>query len=490
MPTLHTLTEPGRCIQSNKAEKFRGVGQIALSPPRIPVLTKRFRIGFEWVEKGLPVSYGIIRLSILSGIFILIAGCGGSGGSTGGNNGGNNSGGNNNSTTVTVAFTNGTPTAVATKVGTGAFTAATLSNGSLTLSLPSDTTNFGVAYVCPPVTVIASSTYQRTNQNIIEASTLDGTSFSWSCGAASSTGATGTLTGSVDTSAISGVNYVDILAQNGAGQSDNPLNPPGGSFSFAAPTGTDRVEAVAYKLDQTSYGLVYSLVAAKNFSGVQVPGALNGGNTVVLSSADAVTLEPITYNGVPSGFSTPITLVEYSINNGGFLISNGVTSAYPAVPAAARESGDYYYFSSYAQSSSGEVVVDTASTSGGPLSVTFPPAWTYAGPAAAKWLSFDIVYTGFSGTTGVCDDVSMNWMTSSTAYNVVSLTATGNYLNGSTTVAIPDLSGLPGFVAAPASGITASWGASILQETSSCLLPYPSNSTAKIVSSGGVYTAP
>jgi len=417
---------------------------------------------------------------------MLIAGCGGSG-SNGGSGG---SGGGNNSTTVTVAFTNGTPTAVATKIGTGAFTAAALSGDSLTLSLPSGTTNFAVAYVCPPVTVTASRTYQETNQNFVEASTLDGTSFSWSCGTASSTGATGTLTASVDASAISGAGYMDILAQNGARQSDNPLNPPGGSFSFAAPTGTDRVEVVVYDVDQTSYGLVYSLVAAKNFSDVPVPGALNGGNTVVLGSADAVTLEPITYNGVPSGFSTPITLVEYYVNNGAFLISNGITSAYPAVPAVATESGDYYYFSAYAYSGSEEVVVDTASTSGGPLSVTFPPAWTYAGPAAAKWLSFDITYTGFSGTTGVCDDVGMNWMTSSTAYNLVSLTATENYLNGSTTVAIPDLSGLPGFVAAPTSGTEVGWGTSILQETSSCLLPYPSNSTAKIVSTGGTYTAP
>jgi hypothetical protein len=155
------------------------------------------------------------------------------------------------------------------------------------------------------------------------------------------------------------------------------------------------------------------------------------------------------------------------------------------------ESGDYYYFTAYAYSGSEEVLVDTRSTSGGPISFTFPPAWTYAGPAAAKWLSFDIAYTGFSGTTGVCDDVSMNWKTSSTAYNVVSLIATGNYLNGSTTMAIPDLSGLPGFVAAPASGTGAGWEALLLQGASSpCLLPIPINSTTKTVYTSGTYTVP
>jgi len=417
----------------------------------------------------------------------LIAGCGGSGGSTSGGGGGG--GGNNNSTTVTITII-GSPTAVATLVGSGTFTAATLSNGSLTLSLPSGTTNFGVAFVCPPVTVTASTTYQETNQNIIEASTLDGTTFSWSCPASSSSGATGTLTGSVDTSAFSGASDVEILAQNGVSSSSGGPSGLSGSFSFAAPTGTDRVDVLAYELDQTSYGLVYSLIAAKNYSGVTVPGVLNGGNTVVLGSADAVTLEPITYNNVPSGFNAPITLVEYYFNSGGFLISNGVTSAYPAVPAAAMESGDSYYFSAYAYGPSGDVYVDTNSTSNGPISFTFPPAWTYAGPTAAKWLSFDNNYTGFSGTTGVCDDVNMNWVTSPTVDHSVSFTVTGNYLNGSTTVAIPDLSGLSGFVAAPASGTEVGWGASVSQGTTTCLPPHPLNSTMKMVSTGGVYTVP
>jgi hypothetical protein len=241
-------------------------------------------------------------------------------------------------------------------------------------------------------------------------------------------------------------------------------------------------------------GQSYSLVAAKDFSGVSVPGALNGGNTVVLGTADAVTLEPITYNSVPSGFSTPSTMVLYVIGNSGFEIANAATTGYPALPATAMESGDYYYFSTYAQGSPGEVIVDTISTSSGPISFTFPPAWTYAGPAAAKWPSFDIAYTGFSGTTGVCDEAGMGWGTSSIQYNVA-LTATGNYLNGSTTEAIPDLSGLPGFVAAPASGTVVSWGAELSQGSTTCLPQYPynqnpSNSTMKMVTSGGGYYVP
>lgn len=436
------------------------------------------------------MSFGIVRLSILSGIFMLIAGCGGSGGSTGGGggNGGGNGGGGNNSTTVTVAFTNGTPTAVATQVGSGPFTAATLTGETLTLSVPSGTTNFGVAYVCPPVTV---TSLQQINQYIVEANTLDGTSFSRPCSTTPSTGATGTLTGSVDASAISGANAVSILAQNGTWQSNGGLNGPSGSFSFAAPTGTDRVEVLAY--NSTLNG--NSLVAAKDFSGVTVPGALNGGNQVVLGSADHTTLEPITYNNsVPPGFSAPTTMVLYTMGNSGLVIANAATSEYTALPAAAMESGDYYYFSTFAQGSSGQVIVETISTSSGPISFTFPPAWTYAGPAAAKWPSFNIAYTGFSGTTGVCDEVGMVWIASSTVVYKVNLTATENYLNGSTTEAIPDLSGLPGFAGAPASGTLVSWGAYLSQGTTTgtatCLVPNPLNLTTKTVTSGGFYYAP
>jgi len=417
---------------------------------------------------------------------MLMAGCGGS---SGGGTGTGGTGGGNNSTTVTVTFTGATPSAVATKVGSGSFTAATLTGGNLTLSLPSGTTNFGVAYVCPPFAV---TSYQETVQSIVEASTLDGTSFSVSCGTASNTSATGTLTGTLDASAISGVSYVGIFANNGpnsGGMDRGPIygNSASGSFSFPAPTGVDRVWMLAFG----PVGGTTGLLAAKNFSSQTVPGALNGGNTVVLGAADQTTLEPITYNSVPAGYSAPEVDAGYNTAGGaGFLITSGSIAEYQALPAGAMESGDYYSFSAFSQSGSGEVVVDSTATSGGPLSVTFPSAWTYAGPAAAKWPSFDIEYTGFSGTTGVCDGLNVNWYASSTVWDVVTLTATGNYLNGSTTVAIPDLSGLPGFVAAPASGTGVGWGASVSQGTSTCIPPTPLNSTTKMVISGGRYTVP
>jgi hypothetical protein len=138
------------------------------------------------------VTRSFTRTSILGIALLLICGCGGS---TGGVPVGGGSG-NNNSTTVTFAITGGIPAAVATKVGSGPFTAAVPVSGKVTLSLPSGTTNFAVAFVCPTVTGTINQPYQQTYENVYEASTLDGTSFSEACPAPSSTGSNAFTTGS------------------------------------------------------------------------------------------------------------------------------------------------------------------------------------------------------------------------------------------------------------------------------------------------------
>jgi hypothetical protein len=336
---------------------------------------------------------------------------------------------------------------------------------------------------------------QQTTENVYEASTLDGTSFSESCPVTSTTGATGTLTGTVDASAISGASFLNIDALSGTAQSSDYLSSPGGNFSFAAPVGTDRVAVVAFNSVLTNSGETFSVLAAKNFSSQTVPGALNGGNTVVLGAADETTLEPLTYNNVPSGYGAPSTAAAYNMGgDGGFILTNAATSEYPALPAGAVQSGDYYYFSAVAYGGTsnllGEVIVTMTSASAGPVSLTFPPAWSYAGPTAATWPSFDLSYAGFSGQTGVYDGVSMNWSSSSTAENYILVTATGNYLDGSTTVAVPDLSGGTGFLSAPASGTDVIWEADISQGNFPSLQPLPLNGTVKAVSTLGTYVVP
>jgi hypothetical protein len=427
-----------------------------------------------------------LRLSMFGGALLWVVGCGGYSGVV------SDPGGD--STIVTFAVTGGTPTAVATKVGTGAFNAATLTAGKLTLSLPSGTTNFAVAFACPAVTLTTNSLYQEAIEEVFEASTLDGTSFTEPCPTAPSTGATGTLTGSVDASAISGASSLEILAGNATAQSSANLLGPSANFSFSAPTGTDRVMVLAYHPEIDGLNETISLAAAKSFSSQAVPGALNGGSTVVLGAADETTLEPLSYSGVPSGYGAPFTLVNYEMGgNGAVLIAASATSTYAALPAGATQSGDSYFFTATARSASNPLewaLVTANSTSAAPESFAFPAAWSYAGPTPAALPSFNLSYAGFSGKTDVHSDGSMVWFTPSTTETLIAVTATGNYLNGSTTLAIPDLSGLTGFIAPPASGTVVSWLAEISQGSSASVSSSASNKAVTTVLNAGHYTVP
>jgi hypothetical protein len=402
---------------------------------------------------------------------------------------------------VTFTVNGGTPTAVATKIGSGSFTAATLSSGKLTLSLPIGTTSFAVAYACPSVSS-ASSTLgppvSLLEERVFEASTLDGTSFTQSClDIALATAATGTLTGSVDASAISDAGELIIYAQNSQNSGGLPnfglVLGSSGNFSFAAPAGTDRVMVAAYSPLPSGNLEPISLVAARNFTGQAVPGALNGGSTVVLSAADQATTEPLTYQNIPSGYTAPTTLVDYQMGNVGISIAGAATSAYPVLPAGAVQSGDYYFFWASTSSTSNPAQttrVTTTLTSTGPESIAFPPAWPYAGPTPAAQPSFNLSYAGFSGTTGISDGVEMSWSPASNAENVVLVTATANYLSGANTVSVPDLSGLTGFLPPPASGTPVGWSAQISQGNIPSLQPPASNVTITIVSNAGAYTVP
>lgn len=437
------------------------------------------------------MSFARIRVSVLGGALLLIAGCGGS---SGGGTGSGGSGGGGNPTTVTFAITGGTPTAVATSTGSGSFTAATLTSGKVTLNLPSGTTSFAVAFVCPALSLTITAPSQQTYQYVFEASTLEGTSFSEPCPTTPATGTTGTLTGTVNATAVPKASFLNVLAYGGGGSGSYYSTALDTSFSLSAPVGTDRVEVVAYNSAVNGFVESFSLVAAKNFESQTVPGTLNGGSTVVLGAADETTPEPITYSNVPSGYGSPTTLATYAFANyGGIFLADAATSEYPALTADVMESGGYYTYtaSSYATNNSGgEVYATTTSASGGPMSFTFPPAWSYAGPVAAAWPSFDLSYPGFSGKTGNCDEVIMGWSTSSDAEYYVQATVTGNYLNGATTVAVPNLSGLTGFLAAPASGTDVVWAANISQGNYLCLRPLPSDGMLAGVSNAGVYTVP
>ena len=92
----------------------------------------------------------ITRFSFCVAVLVCLAGCGGS--SNSGTTGGcvtDCGGGGGNPTTVTYTFTGAMPTAVATKIGTGAYTQAAVASGAVSISVPSGTSNYSIAWVCP-----------------------------------------------------------------------------------------------------------------------------------------------------------------------------------------------------------------------------------------------------------------------------------------------------------------------------------------------------
>lgn len=437
------------------------------------------------------------KSSILIGlVFSLgwtVAGCGGG---SGGNGGGGGGGGD--STTVTVKV--GTAVTAAAQIGTGAFTPAAITSGIVTVSVPHGTSNFAVAAACPLQTVGLNGTqYTLIEENVLEASIADGTSLSLPC-ATAETITKGSLTGNVDASAIAGVNYVGVSAGNSTAGTDQMISGASSTFSAQMPAGTDRVALEGYvhaTSSQLGVNSIFTLAAVRNFDGVAVPGSVNGGSTVALGAADAVTMEPITYSNVPNGYSAPITVANYFWANsvGGILLSNMATSQYPMVPAAAAESGDSYLFLSRADSATGfppqSVLVDTWTTSGGPLTVTFPAAWTYAGPTPAALPVFTLAYSGFNGSSNVHYGVGVGWQPDKTTSVDRVVTATANYMGGSTSLAVPDLTAVTGFAAPPASGTLVEWSAEIGQSNFPVLRVGSSSSgTTSAVSSAGTYSTP
>jgi hypothetical protein len=434
---------------------------------------------------------------------LLIAGCGGS--SNGGNNsggGGNGGGGSTSPTTVTFTVSGPAPTAVATRIGSGSFTAASLSGGKVTLSIPSGTTTFAVAYLCPADLTPSGGNvlieYDR--ELIFEGSTADGTSFTGYCSqsaASQSGGTTGTLTGSIDASAIPNANSVNIFVQNGTQVQLGSQSTLVGSFSDTqAPAGNDRVLVVVDSWELVNGNQqVVTAGAVRNFASVAVPGDLNHGDQVVLTAADQTTMQPITYSGTPAGFTAPSSIVAYYLAlQTGFVMSTMATDSYPVMPAGVYQSGDFYLVEAQTMNPANPYQVsrvDTFTPTGGPISVSFPTAWNYAGPSPAALPAFQMSYTGFNGAANVLEGAAISWNTDTYVFHSIQVSATTNFMGSSATLAIPNLSGVTGFLAAPASGAGVTWTAQFTKST----FPQTSGNwaTAGVSSSavsGGSYVVP
>jgi hypothetical protein len=441
------------------------------------------------------MSSGQLWVSIPALMFVAAAGCGG------GSSGSGSSGGG--PATVNFTFLPATPTVVAAQIGSGAFTTETVSSNGLSLSLPSGTTTFAVAYVCnPPAVTLGGQQMILPYEAVVEASTADGSSFTLPCPLgipAVSPGQTGTLAVIANASGIASVSNLSFVAENGSNWSGWSTSTANASGSFAAPVGSDRVEVFA---TASSSNFIETVVAARAFANQAVPGSLNGGTPVVLGAADETTPEPMTFQNVPTGFLPGETYVSLNMGPVNYPLGGGTTQ-YNALPATALESGDYYTLSAAAiraLPSSGapvfsplaEVAVTVNSTSGGPMTFNLPAPWIYSAPTLATWPTFDFSgYTGFTGQSGVYDTGNVGWTTNGGLGNYsVSISASANYLHGATSLTVPDLSGLQGFLAPPSSGTQVTWIAQIFQNSGGFMQPAQPNSTVPSVLNEGGYNEP
>jgi hypothetical protein len=245
------------------------------------------------------------------------------------------------------------------------------------------------------------------------------------------------------------------------------------------------------------------LVAIKSFTGVAVPGALNGGNTVEFTSADAATMEPITYKNLPADYNPPTSnvLITPSGDNYFIVSDQDATTVYPALPSSIAAAGDSYSVAaeSYALVGSGappgilELVAAATSFQGeGPVSLTFPAPWTYAGPTPAALPALDLAYSGFSGQNNVAESGLLNWYLPSdfhTSYGYW-MGASSSYLGGSATLQFPDLTHISGFIPNPVSGAQLNWEGDVCQGGPGVGQLTQSVETESCVEAAASYTVP
>lgn len=411
-----------------------------------------------------------LRLSLVTiAIIAAFSGCGGGSSGSGGRT--------PTGTPITINFAGGAPLAAAAQIGTGAWATAATSGGQLTFSIPTGTTTYAVAYVCP--------TWQGmspVNQEfVIEATTTDDTTYTVTC---FQNPTTGTATGTASVSAIPGATQIAIAGNHGYGTS---VNSTFGAFSASMPVGLNDIAVVAE--DSSFDALGVKIVRAQT-----VPGAVNGGSSISLLSSDATTPQTFAVTNIPAGFNTTPAVGAQYITAGGTLFSlmgNTNTTQYAVVPSTEAATGDYYSFSANtADTATSQSLYSFATaTSAGPVSLAMPTPLPYSAPTPAALPSFTLNYSGFSGASAVSDSVSVQWFVNSVLYETT-VTATAAFLNGATTLSVPDLTSLTGFFPSAASGTNIYWLAYVYGGTYQWYEPTPTSGTLAFPQNSGQFTEP
>ncbi len=384
-------------------------------------------------------------------------------------------------TTVQVTFSNQgpMPMAAAMQIGTGNWTSASVQNGQLSIPLPAGTQQFAFAYVCPAYTVgqiVLGPQVQKETESIDEFTLQDGTAFTVSCPAGpNSASSANAVTLQADATAIAGTFSIDALGPLG-GQTS-----PGNKTAVVADlqTGTNDIALLA--LDSFGNPLAVKILRNQTY-----PGTINGGNPVVFAASDATSTQTISFANIPSGTGPD----SYPSGLGNYITANGTqfpiydtdanmptpTSSYTVVPASEAQAGDTYSISVQdtlqGNSSMGptqlpQVKSAITMTSAQPVTLEFPdllPSTDVTNVTALP--SFPLYGAGYSNSWFTYYKGNVSWGVSSPNDSVsttcsTQAVASSSYQNGNTTLAIPDISSIPGFFTKATGNATLVWNASV-----------------------------
>ena len=390
--------------------------------------------------------------------------------------------------TVTITFLGPSPTAVAEKIGTGGWTTALLpNNGTLLLTLPSGTTQYGVAVVCNRTVSGAMGIIEW----VLEADLKDGSAYNlrFCLPNSPSTQPTGNISGSFDASAIPGIHTVNFSVDYGSAAF---LGSSTGTFNISASTGVTDLYGLAY--DNSGNILTMKILRSQT-----IPSVANAGNTITFTASNAVTVQPISIANISSGFSSPIMFSGYVSAHGSFPVDFAGFPAgtqYAAVPATDVQPGEYYFFNAVSGTATQQVYTQQYLLTAAPVTLTLPKPWSPAPPAPAVFPAFTFDYTGLVGQTATADNATIGWSQGSISFGV-DVIATGNFQNGSTRVTIPDLTSLPGFFSMAPAGSSITWSATTwggaaqwYQGSAPLLFPLTTPQTISNASGQGTYTQP
>jgi hypothetical protein len=396
----------------------------------------------------------------------LVTGCGG--GSTGSGSG---SGSGSTGTTIQYKVTGATPSVAVVQVNGGAWTTLAFSGSSATFTVPTATSTYAVALLCP----VSSGEVDETIYETSASDTVSPTS-----GACSATPTLATTNVTYNVSAVGGLN--ELISIGGYGGSATGAS---SSANITGPTGTQDI-VLAARGGPPGIPLGVQFKRGVNITGAPVTFS-------PMTTSDATGSATVVVNGVPSGY-TDSFLVDYFTAGGTstLLSTSGGSTTYATVAAADTQSGDSYLIWPTASNSSQTsfVAAELSSSSAQNTTLTLPAVFTYNGPTAAAYPTFNTSYNGFTITAQTGWYAKLRWTNGATSYQIA-VNATSAFL-GSNPVSIPNLSSISGFPTPQASGGTVNWYLNAFTKTLPFfgLLNTPLNENMQYAGVNGSYVEP